>query len=153
MLARAANIINDRPLGIRHHGGAEGDLVPITPNLLLHTRTDSGDLGVDMYEDAPDKFTRRQQFMEGVLDLWWRMWYSQVFSSLVPFKKWKNIEENVKVNDICLVKYENKVTRADYRLCKVVETEKDEKDLVRTVRVAMRPKNAKENFCHINPKI
>ena len=144
VLARAANIINDRPLGIRHQGGADGDLVPITPNLLLHTRTDSGDLGVDMYEDAPEKFTRRQQFMEGVLDLWWRMWYSQVFSSLVPFKKWKSIEENVKINDICLVKYENKVTRADYRLCKVVETEKDEKDLVRTVRVAMRPKNAKE---------
>lgn len=102
VLARAANIINDRPLGVRHHGGAEGDLVPITPNLLLHTKTESGDLETDKYEDSPDKFTRRQKFMEDVLDHWWRMWYSQVSSSLVPLRKWKEVKENVKPGDICL---------------------------------------------------
>ena len=30
LLHRAANIINDRPLGEHHHNGEEGELVPIT---------------------------------------------------------------------------------------------------------------------------
>ena len=42
LLHRVANVINDRTLGVRHHGGAEGELVPITPNTLLLSRTDSG---------------------------------------------------------------------------------------------------------------
>ena len=45
---------------------------------------------------------------------------------------------------MCLAKYEHKVGKADYRLCKVVEVEKDAKGLVRTVMVAMRPRDARE---------
>lgn len=142
--ARAANIINDRPLGVRHHGGAEGELVPITPNLLLLQKTDSGDLAIDKYVDAPDKFAKRQKFMEDVLDVWWQMWFGQVFSSLVPYKKWKGEEKNVKPDDICMVKYENKVSRADYRLCRVLEVEKDDKGLVCTAKVGMRPRDKRE---------
>ena len=40
IMARIANIYNDCPLGVRHHGGAEGDLVPVTPNTLMLDRTD-----------------------------------------------------------------------------------------------------------------
>ena len=122
-MARVANTINDRPLGIRQFGGAEGDLLPITPNLLLHTRTETGNIIDDRYEESPDKYTKRMKFMEEVLDFWWSMWYSQVFSSLVPFKKWKRIEENVSVGDIVMVRYEHKVKRADYRLGRVKSVE------------------------------
>ena len=34
--------------------------------------------------------------------------------------------------------------KADYRICKVVEVEKDAKDLVRTVVVAIRPRDSRE---------
>lgn len=144
VLARIETIYNARPLGIRHHGGAEGDLVPITPNLLMLNRTECGDSGDDQYDDTPEKYTKCQKFTEDVLNLWWQVWYSQVFSSLVPFKRWKNIEKNVKPGDICFVKYENKVTRADYRMCRVKSVEKDEKGLVRTAKILMRPKKSKE---------
>ena len=87
VLARIETIYNDRPLGIRHHGGAEGDLVPITPNLLMLNHTECGDSGDDQYDDTPEKYTKCQKFTEDVLNLWWQVWYSQVFSSLVPFKR------------------------------------------------------------------
>ena len=31
VLARATTVINDRPLGVRVHGKADGDLLPVTP--------------------------------------------------------------------------------------------------------------------------
>ena len=45
---------------------------------------------------------------------------------------------------MCIAEYEHKVGRADYRLCNVVGVEKDAKELVRTVMVAMRPRDAGE---------
>ena len=125
LLARAANIINDRPLGVRHHGGAEGELVPITPNLLLLGKTSSEVQDEERYEEGPDKFTKRQKHMEELLSLWWSMWYAQVFDSLFPFNKWKEEKRNLEIGDVCLVKYDQKVGRADYRLCKVGEVDKD----------------------------
>merc|ERR1711989_78354 len=35
ILLRCANAINSRPLGLRHHGGANPEYHVITPNLLL----------------------------------------------------------------------------------------------------------------------
>ena len=143
VLAQAANIINDRPLGIRHHSGAEGDLVPVTPNLLLLTRTDGGIHVENKYEN-PDKYVRKQRHMEELLNQWWQLWYSQVFSSLFPLNKWKEQQKNLKAGDVCLVKYDRKVGKADYRLCRVKDVDLDSKGLVRTVRVLMRPRDRRE---------
>ena len=45
---------------------------------------------------------------------------------------------NLDIGDMRLVKYEHKVGKADYRICKVVEVEKDAKDLVR-IPMSLRP--------------
>ena len=143
VLAQAANIVNERPLGIRHHSGAEGDLLPVTPNLLMLTRTDGGTYQEDKYEN-PDKYVRKQRHMEELMNQWWQLWYSQVFSSLFPLNKWKEQQKNLKAGDVCLVKYDRKVGKADYRLCRVKDVDHDAKGLVRTVRVLMRPRDKRE---------
>ena len=71
-------MINKRPLGVRVHGKAEGDLIPITPNLLLMAKTTTTLADPSRYEDGPDKFVRKQKMMEEVLSAWWDKWYSQV---------------------------------------------------------------------------
>ena len=42
------------------------------------------------------------------------------------------------------MKTEKKIGRADYRMCKVKEVERDEKGLVRTVQILMRPRDSRE---------
>ena len=51
---------------------------------------------------------------------------------------------NLGVGDVCLLKYDKKVGKGDYRLCKVDEVHPDEKGLVRTVTVLFRPPSSKE---------
>ena len=145
LLSRCANIVNDRPLGVRHHKGAEGQLVPITPNLLLLGKTSTGRLDNPNFDpDTPDNFTKREQFVEELLSLWWDMWFRQAFDSLFPLPKWKTVMPNLNVGDVCLIKYDQKVGKGDFRLCRVVETKSDDKGLVRTVSVVMRPKYSQD---------
>ena len=64
--------------------------------------------------------------------------------SLFPYNKWKEEKENLEPGDVCLLKYEKKIGKGDYRLCKVETVEKDLKGLVRTVEVLMRPRDSRE---------
>ena len=132
------------PLRVRVHGKADGDLLPVTPNLLLMAKTATSDQDHNLSADEPSRLVKNQKRMEEVVGAWWNEWYSQVFSSLVPYKKWKDEKPNLKVGDVCLVKYDHKVGKADYRICKVQEVETDNKGLVRTVTVGMRPRDSRE---------
>ena len=144
VLAKAASVINDRPLGIRVHNKTEGDLVPVTPNLLLMAKTATSAKDNNLSEEGPSRLVKNQKRMEEVVGAWWNEWYSQVFSSLVPYNKWKKEKPNLEVGDVCLVKYDHKVGKADYRICRVEEVEMDAKGLVRTVIVGMRPRDSRE---------
>ena len=61
---------------------------------------------------------------------------SSVFSA--SYNNWKKEDPNLKIGDVCLARYEHKLGKADFRICKV------EKDLVRTVMVDMRPRDSRE---------
>ena len=79
-----------------------------------------------------------------VEDLWWKQWYVQVFPSLVPFKKWRKEERNIRVGDIVLVMYEKSVGKGDYRLARVLSVYPDALDVVRTVKVGFRRRSVRE---------
>ena len=115
----------------------------MTPNLLLLSPKSAGS-DVDKLEERLDKYTRRQRYQDRVLSEWWDLWYAQVFSSLFPYTKWKKECKNVKPGDVCLVKYEKKVGKADYRISRVDRVETDDKGLVRTAWVLMRPRDSRE---------
>ena len=145
LLTEVASRINDRPIGVTRHSGAEPELLPITPNLMLYGSR-AGDVDVmkaDVEEDNKT-LTRRDKYLEDVFANWWELWYSQVFSGLVPRRKWQNQHRNVMVGDICLLKFNKQLGKDAYRLCVVKEVEFDSKELVRTCHVGMRPRDARE---------
>ena len=65
-----------------------------------------------------------------------------MFDSLLPYNKWKDEHPNLSVGETCAIKYENKVTKGDFRLCRVASTEVNMKGLVRTV--DMRPRESRD---------
>ena len=144
LLAKCACVINERPLGVRHHNSAVNELVPLTPNLLLLGRAGSSPPDVARLDDGDNRFKMRKNFIDEIFTLWWDMWFRQAFDSLFPLPKWKERMPNLSPGDVCLLKYERKVGKGDFRLCKVVEVHPDEKGLVRTVTVAFRPTSSKE---------
>ena len=143
LLFRASNVLNERPIGMRHHQGAEPGYCPLTPNLMLMTtRTETGDpmLGVD----DSQKFAKRFAFIQNCFEEWWRNWYDQVFDSLVPMAKWRQKERNLAKGDIILVKNDPKDAPGVYRYGVVLEVHPDTQGLVRTATVGMRPRDARE---------
>jgi hypothetical protein len=61
VLARAANVIDNRPPGVRVHKKTKGDLVPVTPNLLLMTKTATSSPDPDRHDDGPDRLVKNQK--------------------------------------------------------------------------------------------
>ena len=99
-LSRAANICNDRPLGVRLQ--TEEDFVPINPNQLLIGRTSTSS---KVYDDEDvENFQPRCNYVEELLDLWWKMWFNQVFPSLLPYDRYKDTKRhrNLKADDMYL---------------------------------------------------
>ena len=72
------------------------------------------------------------------------MWYSQVFPSLVPFKKWRREQRNLREGDIVMVKFASEIAQDNFRLGRIVKVQVDKDNLVRTVSVAMRPRDSHE---------
>ena len=146
LLHRAADCINERPLGVHHHGGEEPKYAPITPNLLLKgSRTQSLTVDLERYLDEDQRYVYRLVHMENLFQLWWQSWFVNVFDSLVPYPKWRKQHKNLEVGDICLVKYQGKIPPAEFRLCRVTKVMQDSYGLVRTVEISMRPRNIRES--------
>ena len=149
LLYRAANCINQRPLGVRHFGGADPDIHVVTPNLmLLGSRCEMKEQDLSRFEEDNSIYTRRLRFLEKVYVDWWNLWFPACFDSLLPLRKWKREKRNMRVGDVCVVLHEKKVhdkrlTPAKYRYARVVSTKVDSKGLVRTVRVKMMPRDSR----------
>ena len=79
-----------------------------------------------------------------MLSVWWNLWYHQAFDALFPLPKWKEAMPNLNPGDVCLLKYDRKIGKGDFRLCKVEEVHPDDKGLVRTVTVIFRPISSRE---------
>ena len=122
LLLPAANIINDRPLGVHHQNGEEGELVPITPNGLIRPGN-GGNVNEDYtkYEDYRGKYVVRLKFLDIQFGLWWKRWFSQVFDSLLPIHHWLDRKKNLRLGDVVLVKYEYEY-EPSYRLAKILGT-------------------------------
>ena len=142
LLARAADVINNRPLGLRHHGSGSPDLCVITPNLLLQgSRTCIAEThGNDFAKDMAN-LSLRLEFVEKSFEEWWKLWISAVWPSLVPYKRWRTDERNVRPEDIVLVWYNKTYSKPEFRRGVVLRVMPDDKGRVRTVVVGVRPRH------------
>ena len=139
-----ANILNSRPIGII--SGSDPDQPnALTPNDLLLGRS-SNEVPQGPF-DRVAKFAKRYSFVQSLVDDWWLRWYDNVLPSLVPDYKWRQKYRNVKVGDICLIRY--KSMRSTYRLGRVIEVKQGEDGLVRSVRLQYKLPN-ENTFRYVN---
>ena len=124
------NIINSRPLGVISGSDPECPIA-ITPNdLLLGRSQNEVPQGSFNYKVS---ISRRFLYVQKIVDDWWNNWFSSVLPALVPCYKWLQRHRNVKIGDICLIRY--KGIRSTYRLGRVIEARPGEDGLVRKVKL------------------
>ena len=106
VLAKAADIANNRPIGVKSLN--EGDIQAITPNMLLlgRTSTISNTEVEDGDEDSQHVLPGRLSYLEQLLSDWWSQWNRQVFPNLVPYQSYKDTKRhrNICVGDMCLLR-------------------------------------------------
>ena len=145
LLAKISHAINSRPIGLSstsEDSQQEDFLSPITPNQLLLGTTD--DNAPPMDYDHSDNLTARLSYVTEVYNSWWDSWYLQVLPTLVPCKKWRKEVRNLEVGDIVFLYYPSSI-QDEYRLAKIIEVLPDVKGNVRTVRIAYRKRNKRED--------
>ena len=135
LLRQACSIVNDRPIGYRHHGGAEGELQPLTPNMLLATsRTSSPLPDLEKFDDD-DKGPRVLKMREACLGDWWNAFYRVAFDSMIVRSKWQQNVRNVQQGDVVLMRSHGKLNPGDYKRGIVKEVLVDDDGRVRTAMV------------------
>ena len=149
VLARIANSINSRPIGVTRVGDEQSDPQPLTPNMLMLGRSgNNAPAKFDLHETLPE----RCLYVQDILKAWWEKWLVQVFPHLLPCRKWQHRASNLREGDICQLKYEGAMVNS-YRLVKVISCKHDSKGRVRTVRIAYRPKKVREKREVCNTKL
>ena len=110
----AANICNERPLGLNLKPRDDGCYTLITPNELM-----IGRLGnkvpddIELIEDRPMKC--RYRMVQHVSTVFWEKWSSMVTPGLVHRQKWHTKGRNLQVNDVVMICEPTKI-KAKYRL-------------------------------------
>ena len=70
LLARAASVVNDRPIGVKSL--TEDELVPLTVNQLLLGRTSSVEPEQAVVET--EGYVAADQYLQELMQMWWKMW-------------------------------------------------------------------------------
>ena len=152
LLSRAAALINLRPVGTRHHSSSgSGEICVITPSMLVNGgRLCTGpDHERDFCKDMSSM--ARMSLVEQNFVQWWKRWFEQAWESFLPVKKWRTLNRNLRVGDIVLLKYSQKLAKPGYRYGRVVEVSPDQHGVVRTVEVATRSRRFKESPREYSP--
>ena len=154
VLLKVAAIINSRPLSAK--AGVEGDYHAISASDILLGRAGRKRLQApteDVDTDTPEDVAVKRALLhqEHVGEEFWRLWVSQCFSEMVPRTRWKVASRDVQVGDLGHLKFDSKVSRPEWRLCRVDQTFPGQDGHVRTIEVSFRPRHTTEKvlpYCH-----
>lgn len=127
ILCQVEGCLNSRPLCIKF----EGDVDPLTPSHFLILRPmaaipdyDLGTLKVN-YND-------RWQYVQRLVRDFWKKWSVEYLSQLQKRPKWSQKLQNLKENDIVIVKDEN-LPPSQWSIARIVQTHPGADSLVRVV--------------------
>ena len=137
LLSRVANIVNNRPVGVRNLG--EEQMLPLTINQLLLGRTETAEN--ETVGEEEENYEGADKYQEELLTVWWNMWKIQVLPSLIPYNRYKDAgrHRNLVPGDVCLMNREGKF-RGSFQLCKVERVQAGDEGIVRTVVVKIKKK-------------
>jgi len=90
------NLVNQRPMG--HISNDPDDGAYLCPNDMLLGRASS------TVPQGPFKETKnprhRVEFIQRIIDSFWKGWSRDVFPTLIPRKRWRTKRRNVRVDDV-----------------------------------------------------
>lgn len=130
ILLEVANLVNQRPIGRIPNDPDDGSY--ICPNDILLGRASTE------IPQGPFKGTNnprhRVEFVQKIIDSFWKRWNRDVFPSLVPRKKWQVEKRNVRPDDIVVVSDPNAL-RGKWSIGRVLEVHPGPDGRVRNVEV------------------
>ena len=139
--SRAANSINDLPLGIRDYDGDLQSLDIITPNRLkLGRNNNRSPTGEFKLSDNSSKLIQQNQ---EIFDSWFELWLVSHVPGLIPNPKRFKSDINLKKGDVVLFTKQDSPIRSNYQFGIFESIEVGRDDKVRKVRV--RYQNASES--------
>ena len=128
---RTANLLNERPIGLKP--GCDLELGSyLCPNDMLLGRSNIA-VPEGSY-DTSFNCTKRLGFIDGLLDSFWKRWSRDYFYTLLVRQKWHTSSRNLRVGDIVLVKDGNAL-RGTWKLALVSALKPGKDCKVRNVRV------------------
>ncbi|XP_055714219.1 uncharacterized protein LOC129808464 [Phlebotomus papatasi] len=104
VVAEIEACLNSRPLCPL--SSSPDDFEALTPGHLLITQPLTMSPGPDYLAENPNRLTR-WQFLQRLVQEFWKRWYSEYVTSLQPRQKWRNNEENLKIGDLVLLRSDN----------------------------------------------
>ena len=129
-LLEVANLVNQRPIGRVPTDPDDGTY--LCPNDVLLGRATS------RVPQGPFQVTRnprrRVEFVQSIVDSFWKRWSRDVFPSLVPRKKWRVERRNLQVGDVVTVADQNAV-RGKWTMGTIVDVFPGSDGRVRNVNV------------------
>ncbi|XP_068245286.1 uncharacterized protein [Palaemon carinicauda] len=126
-----AKLMNERPIGIKP--GMDVELgTYLCPNDLLLGRA-SNKVPSGSWSTSGDT-KKRLNFIQNVVDTFWRKWQRDYFPTLILRQKWHTDKRNVQPGDIVLIKDTN-VVRGKWKMGQVVDTETGRDNKVRDVSI------------------
>ena len=133
VLFEVANLLNERPIG--RHPTEVDDGTYLCPNDLLlgraSRRAPSGPW------DQTTNLCRRHEFIQQLVDAFWRKWTRDFFPTLLPQQKWHVARRNLQIGDIVCLQDSNAV-RGDWRMGKVTKVHKGRDGIVRKAELRCR---------------
>lgn len=129
-LLEIANLVNQRPIGRVPNDPDDG--IYICPNDILLGRATS------QVPQGPFKQTKnlrhRVEFVQRIVESFWKRWKRDVFPALVPRRKWRIERRNVRIDDVVTVTDENAV-RGSWTMGRIVDVFPGADGKVRNVKV------------------
>ena len=130
VLLEVANLVNQRPIGRIPNDPDDGAY--LCPNDILLGRS-STEVPQGPFRETKNP-RHRVEFVQKVVDSFWRRWSRDVLPLLVPRRKWKAERRNVRVNDIVTVADPNAV-RGKWYIGRVLEVYPGPDGRVRNIKV------------------
>ena len=129
-LLEVANLVNQRPIGRIPNDPDDGSY--LCPNDILLGRS-SSHVPQGLFRETKSP-RLRVEFVQKIVDSFWKRWTKNVFPSLIPRKKWNAEKRNVRVDDFAIVQTPNAL-RGNWNIGRIVDVYHGQDGKVRNVRV------------------
>ena len=130
VLQEVSNLINQRPIGRTPNDPNDGAY--LCPNDMLLGRASSR-ISQDPFKETNNP-RHRVEFVQKIVDSFWKRWIRDTFPSLVPRRKWDAQKRNVRVDDVVNVADTNAV-RGKWSIGRVIQVYPGTDGKVRNVKI------------------